>query len=128
MQINDIIYSVTKEEKSEFTEMVDMAPIRELSPKRHKKAKKKGESISKKSNYIVQYDLNGNYCNKYATIKQASEAVGVSNTSVAKAVRGERNSAGGFVWKRMVENDILETIDINFDISKINDGKAHKET
>lgn len=128
LQINDIIYSVTKEEKSEFTEMVDMAPIRELSPKRHKKAKKKGESISKKSNYIVQYDLNGNYCNKYATIKQASEAVGVSNTSVAKAVRGERNSAGGFVWKRMVENDILETIDINFDISKINDGKAHKET
>ena len=69
-----------------------------------------------------------NYCKKYATINHATETVCVSNTNFAKAVRGERNSAGGFVWKRMVENDILETIDINFDISKINDGKAHKET
>ena len=39
--------------------------------------------------------------NKYEDISSAAEKVEVSNTSISKVLRGERNSAAGFIWRKI---------------------------
>lgn len=101
----------------------EMAPI--IVPK--KKTKGKKEKIKKIKYYIVQYDLAGYYVDKYVDICSAAEAVGVSATSISKVLRGKRNSAAGFVWRKVVADEkIAKYIVIGFDIKKINSGKAKR--
>ena len=75
--------------------------------------------------YIVQYDLEGYYVDKYVDINSAAGAVGISATSISKVLRGQRNSAAGFVWRKVAADDkIAKRIVIGFDIKKINSGKS----
>lgn len=101
----------------------EMAPIIETE----KKVKKRKAEVKNIKCYIVQYDLDGYYVNKYNDIGSAAEAVGVSATSISKVLRGQRNSAAGFVWRKVDANEnIVEYIEIEFDIEKTNSGKAKK--
>ena len=51
----------------------------------------------------------------------------MSCTSILKCIRGERNTAGGFVWKKVPAEEIIQDrIIIDFDTTKTNSGKAVK--
>lgn len=58
------------------------------------KAKKNSYSKAK----IYQYDHSFNVVNSFKTITAAAQAVGVSGTSIFKAIHGERNNAAGYFW------------------------------
>lgn len=48
---------------------------------------------------VKQYDLDMNFVNEYETITEASKNVGVSISRISDAARGNRKTAGGFIWK-----------------------------
>ena len=48
---------------------------------------------------VLQYDFDGNFIAEYPSSKEASEAAGVDRSLISKCCRGQRRTAGGFVWK-----------------------------
>lgn len=90
----------------------EMAPIIETK----KKIEKKKTKLKSIKHYIVQYDLDGNYVNKYGDVGSAAGAVGVSTTSISKVLRGQRNSAAGFVWRKVdADEKIVEHIELDIE-------------
>lgn len=55
------------------------------------------EDIRKKK--VIQYDFDGELVKVFDSISEASKATEVNKSSIAKCCRGERNKAGGFIWK-----------------------------
>lgn len=56
-------------------------------------------SNSKKKNPIAQYDINMNLVSIHSGIKDAQRDTGVNRNSIRDVCRGNRPSAGGYVWK-----------------------------
>ncbi len=54
---------------------------------------------------IYQLNLSGELVARYDCIADAERATGVTNKNIGKCCRGERNHAGGYVWK--YEEDVL---------------------
>lgn len=54
--------------------------------------------IDERKKEVLQYSLEGHLLSKYLSVADASKQTGVVCTSIAKVCRGERKSAGGFVW------------------------------
>lgn len=105
---------------------IEMAPIKSVK-ERNKSTQQKKKAVKQISSYIVQYMLSGELKNKFTTIGDAAKAVGISSTSISKVLRGERNTAGGYIWKKYdVLEDIPQVVEIDFDISLINDGASKK--
>lgn len=50
---------------------------------------------------VLQYDLNGNLINSFASAHEAARALGDerNNTHINEVIRGKRHTALGFVWK-----------------------------
>jgi hypothetical protein len=126
---NDNVVQFMKENNIPLTnqklhmESVDheMAPAIEIE----KKKISKKEKIKKIRYYILQYDLHGHYIEKYQNIGCAAESAGISKTSISKVLRGMRNTAGGYIWRKIDAEDVIsQTIEIDFDITKTNLGKA----
>lgn len=120
-----------KENSIPFVEKVlDVQMRHEMAPVIEKNKKVENEKGKPKKNikyYIVQYNLEGIYVNKYENISSAAGKVGISNTSISKALRGERNSAAGFIWRKIdISEEIVERIEVDFDIEKTNLGQAKK--
>ena len=88
------------------------------------KAKK---AVRHKEKYVIAcFNLSGNYIGVYNTIAEAAIDIGVSNTSIGKVLRGERNSAGGYIWKSYnPSEEIPKIINVGFDISLTNAGKSY---
>lgn len=102
----------------------EMAPIILNKNVESKKRKPKKKNIKY---YIVQYDFDGIYVNKYENICSAARKVEVSSSSISKVLRGERNSAAGFIWRKIdISEEIAEQIEVDFDIEKTNSGRAKK--
>ena len=59
---------------------------------------------------IVQYDLQGNFIEKFNSIKEASKKTSIGRKSIENCVRAESKSAGGFLWKYFSENDLYGNI------------------
>lgn len=53
---------------------------------------------------IYQFDLFGKFIKEYPSIREAERQTGVATANIRKALRNERNSAGGFVWKLKYSN------------------------
>lgn len=53
-----------------------------------------------KSSRIFQYDKELNLVATFSTIKEASNNAKISDTSIGKAINGERFLAGGYFWHR----------------------------
>lgn len=105
---------------------IEMAPIKSVK-ERNKNTQQKKKVIKQINSYIVQYALSGELKNKYTTIGDAAKAVGISSTGISKVLRGERNTAGGFIWKKYdVAEDIPRIIEIDFDVNLINDGTSKR--
>lgn len=48
---------------------------------------------------VIQYDLNLKELNRFDSVAIASRKTGVFKSSIAKVCRGERNTAGGYIFK-----------------------------
>lgn len=66
------------------------------------------------NNHILQFDLNDNFVAEYKTSIEAQNATGISCSNIKRCCRGEQNTAGGFKWKRKVEQDISFTRQQNY--------------
>ena len=47
----------------------------------------------------LQYDMDGNLIASWGCAKLAAKALGICHTGITKCCRGERHSAGGFIWR-----------------------------
>ena len=54
---------------------------------------------SGKMKKVFQYDFNNNILNTYISQSEASRKTGISQGNIGMAIRGQRKSAGGFIWK-----------------------------
>jgi hypothetical protein len=52
----------------------------------------------KKNMPVLQYDKNGNFIKEYASIKLASECIGVSKGFITMVCKGKRKTAKGFTF------------------------------
>lgn len=69
-----------------------------------KKAPNCGKHLGKyaKKNFsksIVQYDLNGNYINKFESMAQATKITNISQGNISECCNKKRRIAGGYIWK-----------------------------
>jgi len=48
---------------------------------------------------VAQYDLDGNEIEVFKSMKAAELKTGVFVVCISRCVRGERKTAGGFIWK-----------------------------
>jgi hypothetical protein len=48
---------------------------------------------------VCQYDLEGNLLETFDSIKDAHDILGIDDGAIVKVCKGNRNTAGGFVWK-----------------------------
>lgn len=48
---------------------------------------------------VKQFDLNGNFIAEYETITKASQKTGVNLSRISDVARGNRKTAGGYLWK-----------------------------
>lgn len=58
---------------------------------------------SDKSIYIEAYDLNGNFVASFVSITIAEKMTGIHRGNIARTVRGESKTAGGYVWREKKE-------------------------
>lgn len=61
--------------------------------------KTKNDRISEtKLKPVVQYDINGFFIKEWKSIKEASDAMGISHTHISACCKGKRPTSGGFQW------------------------------
>lgn len=48
---------------------------------------------------VLQYDLDANYINEYPSINEAGRKTGILSQHIGKCCKGERKSAGKYIWK-----------------------------
>ena len=53
---------------------------------------------------IQQLDREGNVIDEFSSIYEASGALGIDQSNIAKVVRGVRKYAGGYGWKDSNDN------------------------
>ena len=84
--------------------------IEEVYEKKHAAVREEKEArrtmpTEKKRYRIIQYDRNGVKLAVYYSYKDASEAIGVSDSFISRAARGVAKSAGGYLWERELIED-----------------------
>ena len=67
--------------------------------KHHSEESKKKISESKGVNGIIQYSKDGKFIAEYPSIMEAERQTGCNNSHIGSCCKGERKSAGGFIWK-----------------------------
>lgn len=57
--------------------------------------------VNSRSKTVEQYDMNGNYLNRYTTASNAARGLGKNYmcSHILDCCRGKRYAAGGFIWK-----------------------------
>ncbi len=67
---------------------------------------------------ILQYDLNGTFIKEWEILIDIKHELGLSVKNINSCIKGERNVAYGYIWKRKENNEYLKQISVNFKISK----------
>lgn len=120
--INVEIIRCETEEKEHSIAKVNMAPVVE-----RKKSKKRLPVKRDRGVYIVCYNMDGIILKKYKTIGEAADELDVSSTSISKVLRGERNTAAGYIWRKFTNDSLIpERIEVEFDVNLTNSGQARK--
>jgi hypothetical protein len=65
---------------------------------------------------IIQYDKDGNELGKYKSVNEASSKTGVNVGSIYRVVKGQRPTAGGYVWTD--ESPELINVNENHNVTK----------
>ena len=47
----------------------------------------------------MQYDVNGNFRKKCESQREVERTLGIQQQNIFKVANGQRNHAGGYVWK-----------------------------
>jgi len=55
--------------------------------------------LDERKKKVIKIDMKDNLKSEYNSVAEASRETGVSKSSIAKACRGERKTAGGYVWR-----------------------------
>lgn len=76
-------------------------PLEEIKQKEERQKKAVAEKI------IIQYSLYGEKIREWSSIKEASQALNITDAGICYALRGVKNSAGGYVWKYKGEKSKL---------------------
>lgn len=84
-------YKKTEEQKRKMSE----AHIGITFSEEHKK--KISENIPSKQ--VLQFSKEGEFIAEYPSLVEAERHTGCNNCGICKCCRGERKSAGGFIWK-----------------------------
>lgn len=61
------------------------------------KSKYRLQQLKRRS--VIQLDEQGNVLNQYDSICDASRETGVDRANISRCIRGDRPTAGGFIWK-----------------------------
>lgn len=48
---------------------------------------------------VVQYDLNNNFIKEWDSITEVNKKLKINNTTIGQCCKGERKTAGGFIWR-----------------------------
>jgi len=56
-------------------------------------------NLDKRFKEVSQLDIENNLIAVFSSVSEASKVTGCNKSSIAKVCRGERNHAGGFLWK-----------------------------
>ena len=67
--------------------------------KHHSEEHRKKISQSKGVNGILQFSKDGELIAEYSSIHEAERQTGCNNCSICNCCKGNRKSAGGFIWK-----------------------------
>lgn len=59
---------------------------------------------NKSKTKVAQYSKDGKLIAIFDSVNEASEATGTYNTSISKVLSGNYKTAGGFVWKKIIES------------------------
>lgn len=78
-----------------------------LKGKRRSDETKRKMSENRPKNAVAQYSIDGKLINMFNSQLEAEKITGVPNTSISLCVRGIHKQAGGFIWKRLNENDLM---------------------
>lgn len=63
-----------------------------------------------KAKKVEMLDLNGSLIKVYSTPLEAFKETGIQRQNIAKVARGERNSAGGFLWRYVEGSETIERL------------------
>lgn len=63
-----------------------------------------GTAIMRKSQGIIQLSKSHEIINTYTSIKDASRQTGIPETTIQNAVHGRKDTAGGFVWRYVLDD------------------------
>lgn len=120
--VNIEITRCETEGKTHSNSKVNMAPVVE------RKRTSKQVHVKRDSGVcIVCYNMDGMLLKKYKTIGEATEELDVSSTSISKVLRGERNTAAGYIWRKFTNDSLIpEQIDVEFNVNLTNSGQARK--
>lgn len=66
---------------------------------------------------IKQYTKNNRFITSYYSLKYAGEMTGIDPTGICKALKNNKYTAGGFIWKYDNEQTLTEHADKIFEVS-----------
>lgn len=70
------------------------------------------------SQFVQQFDLDGNLIAEYETVTEASKITGVNGSKISAVARGHRKTAGGFIWKYPNPKDLHKKNTRKYDVKK----------
>lgn len=62
------------------------------------------------STQVYQYDLKGNFINKFPSIQEASRQTKVPQQNISKCISGERHTAGNYQWTDKKKDKLPPTV------------------
>lgn len=77
---------------------------------RHQFTAKKIKPTPTPTTCIRRYSLNGIYISDYSSVEEVIDTENLSRESIMTVIRGTRNSAGGFIWKKVPINSPKDNI------------------
>lgn len=66
--------------------------------------RKRESKLNKGKCPVIQYDLFGKEIARYESYMDAQRKTGIRSGNVSNCCRGERHTAGGFIWRDLVES------------------------
>lgn len=70
---------------------------------------------------ILQYDLQGNFIKEFEFLVDVKNNLNISVKNINDCISGKRNVVSGFVWRRKIDLNIPNKIEIKFKITKKHD-------
>lgn len=104
----DLLSPAYNSSKTARCPTVPYTPERKQAASSRMKGKKLSEDVYDAIRVsIYQFDKKGNFLNKYASIKEASDITSIDRASISNSAAGKRKSAGGYLWS--FNNSVLVT-------------------